>query len=235
MKTTWILGGLLLILAAPGAVAALDTYETQTASVGGIISSGTIRLNVAQPQDHAGRIGDVWHSNAFLSGPSATTPTVTWTALHQHGCEIGTPTTVTTVLTGGDFTSSFDVDMTLTDTTCSSVVRVQVFAGVLSTKIYENVFAVTIPAEGETLGEVVLASMPFLLAFALISLGEYRGDFGLRGLGGVIMIVGAFTLPLNVPETIEWFLRVACFFFAFYEILLYAFAPEEAKGKIRTR
>lgn len=127
---------LLILLAIPAAQAETDHWgPTPIANAVGGIAAGNINVYAQVPQVPFGTVGDQMHLSFLLTAPAATTPSITWTVTHQHGCTTSGAATTTTSSVAL-FMSSFDFDVTLADFHCSIEVRVQLQVGAASTTIY---------------------------------------------------------------------------------------------------
>lgn len=87
----------------------------------------------------------------------------------------------------------------------------------------------------DTFWNTVLQWSLFLIGAFVIMLGEYRGDFGIRAIGGLLLIVAAWQMPMDIPSPIGETVRLIVFLFGFYELLIYTFSDTETGKKIRTR
>lgn len=73
---------------------------------------------------------------------------------------------------------------------------------------------------------MVITWFPILMGLALIIIGEYRGDFVYRFLGGLLIALGSLFCP--IPTMLE---RTMVLIFGLYQVFLWAFAPlEEGNG-----
>ena len=150
----------------PSSSAALDVWETPISNAAGLITAGTIKVYLQHPDNEYGRPGDTFHGSALLTAPSATSPVVTWTINHAHGCTTEGATTRTTSTTVG-VVSSFDFDVVTTGTTCAISLRIELSAGALVTKIYDQQATVAVQADepgffelfGPTLAVVLIAAI----------------------------------------------------------------------------
>lgn len=136
-KFAILLAALALSLLVPPAAAALDEWETPVTNTVGLIAGGTIKVYLQHPEATFGQIGDSFHMSALLTAPPVSSPAITWTINHAHGCTTSSPATRTTS-TGAAFVSSFDFDVNTTDSTCSISIRLSLNAGVGSTVIYDQ-------------------------------------------------------------------------------------------------
>lgn len=111
-------------------------YGTIAGVVNGGNGIGAISgLNVAH-------VGDVGGISSIVTIPAATSPVMTWTLGALTGCTSGTPTTQSSAQM-----YSYEVSVTLTDTTCTGTLRSQITAGVSNMEIWDWVARFTIQAE----------------------------------------------------------------------------------------
>lgn len=147
---------LIATLAVPPTNAALDTWKTTVGNVGGLINGGSIDVYLQHPDADFGRVGDSFHSSAFMAAPTITNPGITWSINHAHGCTTANPTTRTTT-TAIATVSSFDFDITTTGTTCSVSIRLLVTAGVLATTIYDQQLTLALASSDVQCSTAVIA------------------------------------------------------------------------------
>lgn len=193
----------------PVASAELDHWgPTPIANAIGGIAAGTINVyaqTTATPygvvEGPAGARGEALHASVLLTAPAATTPVITWSITHSHGCTTSNPITTTTSSVAA-FVSNFDFDITLTDVACTVVWKVLLEVGAGSTDIYSQEGSIIFGTQ-DTAFDIWL---PILLFLAILLWGGYTRNLFIV-LMGVVGVVVSFTG--DVPFGTTWPLLAA--------------------------
>lgn len=133
--------------------------EYEISNIAGVVSGGNIISKLLMP--HVAHVGDQSGISNFFSTPGVSgTPSITYTISQVTGCTIGTQTNQSTVTT--TFTTwTTDIPITITDTTCTGLLRIQFSAGTISTELADILhrFAIFTQNDLESLEKDCVASV----------------------------------------------------------------------------
>lgn len=119
--------------------------QKEVSSILNVIAAGNIQSYAHF--DNVALLGDVGGLSYTLTAPAITgTPAITYTVSQLVGCTQGVTTTQQSVGAASDF--SFDTSFTLTDTTCTGQLRVNLQGGLVATEVWDHLVRFTILALG---------------------------------------------------------------------------------------
>lgn len=156
LRALLLVGLLVVILPTPVKANSEVAGQMSFGNLAGLTTSGTLTWWIRRP-DTVASIGDVVRASSLMTAPTSTSPAVTWGVQQVNGCTLGTTRQQNAFTTAGS-QSSFDWDFTMTDTTCTMVIRLQYTVGAITpTTIFNAYQTLTVRTDDSDCSTGVLA------------------------------------------------------------------------------